>query len=151
MPEQEQENQKTPRRTFRFQFSLRSLFWLTAGVAVLCSVVFAMPNWAAVPLMLLLTLAFPGVLVVLLAHGGPDHRAFAIGAIFPGCVVFLIGAVNVIETFSRSMRGTILDEDTALTMRILLLGGLLATILGGLLCLGVDRAVRRSGRGKTRL
>ena len=147
---EEQEKQKTPGRAFRFQFSLRALFWLTAAVAVLCSVVFAMPNWAAVPLMLLLTLALPGVLVVLLAHGGPNHRAFAIGAIFPGCAVFLMGAFIFMSAFSGRMPGSVLDEDTGHAARILFLGGLLATILCGLLCLAVDRAVRRGGRGKKR-
>ncbi len=147
---EEQENQKTPGRAFRFQFSLRSLFWLTGGVAVLCSVVFAMPNWAAVPVMVLLTLALPGVLVVLLAHGSPGHRAFAIGAIFPGCVVFLIGAFVFMSAFSGTMWGASADEDALGAIRLVLPGGLLVTIVCGLLCLGVDRVVRRGGRGKKR-
>ncbi len=146
----EQENQNAPVRTSRFQFSLRSLFLLTALVAVLCSVVFAMPSWAAVPLMLLLILALPGVLVVLLAHGGPNHRAFAIGAIFPGCVVFLMGAFIIMSTFSGRMSEVVVDDDTGLTVRIVLLGGLFTTMLCGLLSLAVDRAIGRRGRGKKR-
>jgi hypothetical protein len=142
----EQQEQKPARRASRFQFSLRGLFWLTGGVAVLCSVVFAMPNWAGVPLMLLSTLALPGVAVVLLTHGGPHQRAFAIGAIFPACAVFVIGAVSLLSAFSGGLPGAMVDEDAANPFRILLLGGLLATILCGLLSLGVDRAIGGGGR-----
>jgi hypothetical protein len=148
---EEQGEQRTPRRAFRFQFSLRSLFWLTAVVAVLCSVVFAMPNWAAVPLMALLILAFPGVLVVLLAHGGPNHRAFAIGAIFPGCVVFLVGAFAAASTVTELMSSSgAPNEDTLRAYRLLVLGGLLVTVVCGLLSLAVDKAIGGGGRGKKR-
>ncbi len=148
---EEQENQKTPGRAFRFQFSLRSLFWLTAVVAVLCSVVFAMPDWAAVPLMTLGILALPGVLVVLLAHGGPNHRAFAIGAIFPGCVVFLVGAFAAASTATELMSSSgAPNEDTLRAFRLLVLGGLLATIACGLLSLAVDKAIGGGRRGKKR-
>jgi len=150
--QQQQQSQKPARRASRFQFSLRGLFWLTAGVAVLCSVAFAMPDWAAVPLMLLFTLALPGVSVVLLTHGGPDQRAFAIGAIFPACAIFVIGAgglLAVFSSFSGGLAGALVDEDAANPIRIFFLGGLLTTIVCGLLSLGVDRAIGR-GRGKKR-
>ena len=144
-----QQPQEPARSASRFQFSLRAPFWLTAGVAVLCSVVFAMPYWAAVPLMLLSTLALPGVSVVLLTHGGPNLRAFAIGAIFPACAVFVIGAGCLVAAVSSGLSGTLVEEDSMNPVRILLLGGLLATILCGLLSLGVDLAIGR-GRGKKR-
>jgi hypothetical protein len=147
----QQPPQEPARRPSRFQFSLRALFWLTAGVAVLCSVVFAMPNWAAVPAMLLATLALPGVSVVLLTHGGPSQRAFAMGAIFPACAIFVIGAACLLSVFSFSggLSGALVDEDSANPIRILFLAGLLTTMLCGLLSLGVDRAIGR-GRGKKR-
>jgi len=146
----EQHQQKPARRASRFQFSLRGLLWLTVGVAVLCSVVFAMPDWAAVPLMLLSTLALPGVVVVLLTHGGPNQRAFAIGAIFPACAIFAIGAFGLMAAFSGGMSSLAVDSENPLAFRLLLLGGLVVPILCGLLSLGVDRAIGGGGRGKRR-
>jgi hypothetical protein len=143
----ERQEQKPARRASPFQFSLRALFWLTGGVAVLCSAAFAMPNWAGVPLMLLLTLALPGVAVGLLAHGGANQRAFAIGAIFPAFAIYLVGMAMLRSALSETLPGSVVKDDRMYRLRILLLVGLLASVLCGLLSLGVGRAIRRHARG----
>ena len=65
------------------QFSLRTMFVLTACVAVACTVLFAVPDPLAVPLLLALTIAVPAVLATFVIYGRGYLRTFCIGALFP--------------------------------------------------------------------
>jgi hypothetical protein len=66
-----------------FQFSLATLFFLTTVLAVILGVCFAIPNWLAGTLVILLMLVVPAVLVVSIKYGSGRLPAFCIGAIFP--------------------------------------------------------------------
>jgi hypothetical protein len=67
----------------RFQFTIRSMLILTAVVAVLCSVFFAMPDWAGEMVIVFLACLVPSILVIVLTDGNRNQRAFGIGALFP--------------------------------------------------------------------
>ena len=78
-----------PARHARFQFTIRSMLIFTAIVAVVCSVLFAMPDWMRNLVLLFATFMIPGILVTLLVYGNRDQRTFSIGALFPSGFVML--------------------------------------------------------------
>jgi hypothetical protein len=68
------------------QFGLRTMFVLTACVAFACTVLFAVPDPVAVPLLLALTIGVPAVLTTFIVYGGSYLRTFCIGALFPAAI-----------------------------------------------------------------
>ncbi|NQU19666.1 MAG: hypothetical protein HQ567_00175 [Candidatus Nealsonbacteria bacterium] len=90
---EERDKQATDAHRSRPQFSLRALFGLTTGVAVVCSV-FAMPDSGLLTLLLSsMLLAFPLVLIIMVIHERGYLRAFAIGALFPATFALVCLAV----------------------------------------------------------
>jgi hypothetical protein len=80
-----------PARPPRFQFTIRTMLIFTAVVAVLCSVLFTMPEWAAELIFFWLVCIVPAILVTLLIYGDRDQRTFGVGALFPSGFGFLAG------------------------------------------------------------
>ncbi len=82
-----------------WQFGLRSVFALTAGVALLSSIFFALPQTPAC--LILLCLSFPQapLLAVMIFCGKGYLRAFCIGAMFPAQVLFLFNTYMVSAVF----------------------------------------------------
>jgi hypothetical protein len=78
----------------RFQFTIRSMLILTAIVAVLCSILFAMPDWAADLFLFFLAMFIPAILVTLLVYGTRNQRTFGVGALFPTGFLLLV-ALNI--------------------------------------------------------
>ena len=71
------------------QFSLSTLFGLTAAVAITCSLFFSMPAVAAMPLMVLISVGLPAALTMVLIYRRGYQRAFCIGALFPAATMML--------------------------------------------------------------
>lgn len=79
-----------PTRPARFQFTIRSMLVFTAIVAALCSILFAMPDWAADLFLFFLALFIPAILVTLLVYGNRNQRAFGVGALIPSGFLLLV-------------------------------------------------------------
>ena len=92
MPIEESQVDPSAARHHPVQFSLRSMFLLTAVVAVACSVLFVLPLIVAVPVLLLLVIAVPAVLTTKVVYGTGYQRTFCIGALFPAGVVLFATA-----------------------------------------------------------
>ena len=90
-----------PRRR-RFQFSIASLLATMVIVAVLCCIVFSIPNHIyRGALLLVMSMVLPAILATILLCGGKQQRAFSIGALFPtGVALFsLVIMVGMRLTF----------------------------------------------------
>jgi hypothetical protein len=71
------------------QFGLKTLLVLVFGAAFSIAMVVSVPSAVAVPMLMCLALAIPGVLTAVLVYGGPYQRVFCMAAIFPtGAVCF---------------------------------------------------------------
>ena len=73
----------------KFQFTIRSMLILTAVVAVICSMVFAMPGWSGKYLFGFISVTLPGVLISILFYGTPYQKTFAAGALVPSFISVL--------------------------------------------------------------
>ncbi len=70
-----------------WQYSLKTLFLITLGLAVALAVVVSFPNAIAVPVLICLAIAIPAFLTVVAIYGSRYQRTFAIGALFPTCTL----------------------------------------------------------------
>ncbi|MBN2216262.1 MAG: hypothetical protein JW719_02685 [Pirellulales bacterium] len=99
-------DQPSPRRG-RFQFSIRSMLILTAVVAVICSVLFAMPGWLAWIILGFTFLTIPGVFISILTYGTPYQKTFAIGAMSPFAFLCLTYHVAFYGLFANGLEDSI--------------------------------------------
>jgi hypothetical protein len=63
------------------QYSLKSLFLATAGVAVFFAVACTLPDLISITLMMYITLILPGATIAMIVYGRGYVRAFAIGCV----------------------------------------------------------------------
>ncbi len=80
--------QTTPGQSF--QFSMRFILVLTGVAAVAFAVLFALPDLAAVLIMLSSLLLLPTIILVTVVYGHGYGRAFAVGASLPAFVVLMM-------------------------------------------------------------
>ena len=75
-----------------FQFSILTLLLFTFAFACALSVLFVLPPYFAIPVIIALTVGFPAVLTVSAVYGDRVVRAFCIGALFPtGLLLYITG------------------------------------------------------------
>jgi hypothetical protein len=143
-----------------FQFSLATLYFLTTVLAIILSVCFAIPNWLAGILVVLLMLVVPAALVVYITYGSGRLPAFCIGAIFPSGVC-LIGFQWIGPGQAYSKRCAVTDPHPRLTRglrsaewlnaasqmarfwRPMAVTSWIAAVFIGFICVGVRRFLRR--------
>jgi hypothetical protein len=70
-----------------WQYSLKTLFLITLGLALALAVVVSFPSALAVPVLICLAIALPAFLTAVALYGSGYQRAFAVGALFPTCTV----------------------------------------------------------------
>jgi len=115
------------------QFSLRSLLWLTTAVAVVCAVMFQMPDALAIPILMFVTMAMVPVLVTVLIYGRGYQRTFAIGAIFPPGLLLL--AFTPLARFLGEMPMR-MDRSDSVGLRVFFGVLWISSPAMGLLCVG---------------
>ena len=86
---QQTDPERPDSRPRRFQYSLRTLFVLTTGLAMLCSILFSLPTWLAELAVVFLVISTAAALTVTLIYGRGYVRTFCIGALFPAGVCLL--------------------------------------------------------------
>jgi hypothetical protein len=149
-----------------FQFSLATMFVITAAFAIFLMLCFTLPDPWSGAAWLVLTIATPPVLAVIIKFGPGGLAAFSIGAIVPTSMS-LAGLVlnREWESLPRtagyaswpapgllSDRFAVLGNWIVGTARIgalwrpIALTSLVAAIVVGLLCVGARRWVQRIGR-----
>jgi Ca2+/Na+ antiporter len=122
----------------RFQFSLRTMFWVTTGTAIICAVSFPMPAVIAMPLMLLISVALPAVLTTVIIYGRSYQRTFCIGAMFPSCIFLLMIPYGSMGLFRFGLNG---EDD--FWLRLVVFGFWVFCVVVGLVCMGVRRLVEK--------
>ena len=75
-----------PESPLALQFSLRSIFVLTTIVAVIVTILYAVPDPAATPAMLVMFIVWASVLVQIIVFSRGHLRTFAIGAAAPAVI-----------------------------------------------------------------
>lgn len=143
---QENKVEASPANQSTWQFSLAKMFVLTTLVAAACSLLFAMPDWTAFPLMVLAGLVIPPALVTAIIYGRGYPRTFAIGALFPTGPFLLVTYYQAIETFSLWYRNGLDNtrvQSDILEMRIMLGAIWVCAIVSGLVCLLTRRLVEK--------
>jgi len=83
------------------QFGLLHLLVLTAVVAVLCALIFAVPDWLSVIAALCLMVLLPMLITVAIIYGQEYQRTFSIGGLFPAGALLLL--VLQIFMFGRGL------------------------------------------------
>jgi len=122
-----------PRGPRRFQFTIRSMLILTAGVALACSFVFAMPDWAAELESLCVFLLVPGPLVCLAIFGASKQKAFAIGTLVPWALFWVVFLVHDLYALSLTINS-----------RVMFLLGWSLCLVSGYLSLLTQRWIERT-------
>lgn len=123
------------------QFSLRSLLWLMTGVAVVCAVMFQMPDALAVPILMFVTMAMVPVLVTVIIHGSSYQRTFAIGAIFPPGL--LLSAFTPLGGFFFGRAPMSMDPGESSGFRVAIGAFWISSLAMGLLCVGTRWLLER--------
>ncbi len=138
-----QEIQTLPPARRPFQFSLRTMFAMTACWAIACAVLFQVPSWAALPVLVLCSVAYSAVLTTVLIYGHSYLRTFCVGALFLS--VFLLPPISPLSGYKlfAVTKFTDLTEEDFRPVRVIFGVGWLSSILVGLLCVGVRRAIER--------
>jgi hypothetical protein len=80
----------------RWQFSLLTLFALTAVVAATCAAVTSPPHWISGLALGFLSFAFPVAFVLVIVYGEGYWRAFCIGALVPSLEGWAISGLAVL-------------------------------------------------------
>ncbi len=128
-----------PEAPFRFQFSLLSMFVVTTGVAVTCSLTFTMPDVAAIPLFVLFSMILTGVLITAIIYGRGYQRTFYIGALVPfGVLLFALSFASVIFLLDGPP-----SRANPSTCRLAVAGFWASSILVGASCVGVRLLIER--------
>lgn len=97
--------QTTPPRLDASQFSMRDLLVLMLVLSVAFAVLFAMPNWAASTILIVVTILVLAVLISAVVYTRDHIRAFCIGALVPmGLVAVAVAGVFLDFAFSLSVR-----------------------------------------------
>jgi hypothetical protein len=130
----------TPRR---FQFSIRAVLIAMAAVAVGCSVIFAMPEWVAIPILIFCMIVLPAVLTTIMVYGTTRQRTFAIGAFFPaGFMALWLGFFALGWGYNG-------DGETVVVLAIVVAIAWIASVASGLLCLWVRYVIERKESSDT--
>jgi hypothetical protein len=126
------------------QFRLRSLFIVTAAVAVTCGVVFAAPPIVALPLLCTVLWVCPALWVNGIIYGRGAWRPFFIGGLMAGIgphvAALYYSLIVVVELFDGgSLRDLMQPSEPFpnLAMAAILLGPGLFALLGGWVGMGV--------------
>jgi hypothetical protein len=126
-----------------FQFGLLHMLVLTAVVAVLCALIFAVPDWLSVIAAFCLMVLLPMLLTVGIIYGRGYQRTFSIGGLFPaGALLFLVLQVFM---FGRGVPFAF-DGDVRPFVWITLLVVCILCIVAGLLAVWLRWALESSGR-----
>ena len=136
-------SQPPPERPRRLQFGLSTMLLITTVTAILCSLVFSVPFYIALPLMLFMTVAVPpAVWTMVIIYGRGYQRTFGIGAMFPAGARMLLGVMFYWELpFSRGWPNGGGDEE--ITVRLVVCGLWLSSLLVGVICAGVRWIVEK--------
>lgn len=112
-------------------------------MAVLAWVVVVAHLWIAGPLMWLVGLPLVPVLITLIVYGNSYQRSFAIGAIFPAAFqgISLIFEAHQL-VYMLTSNTSLYDSD----LRFIVPGSWAASIVSGLLCVGVRRLLDQRRR-----
>ena len=89
----------------RFQFSLRTMLVLTALVAMVCAVLFSVPDYVAAPVIIVLTIVLPALLTATLVYGNSWQRSFCLGAMFPAGMMFFYTLIVVLYYLDYELDG----------------------------------------------
>jgi hypothetical protein len=122
------------------QFGLGTVFWITTATAVVCTIVFRIPNEFADPLSLFISVALPAVLTTVIIYGRSYQRTFCIGAMFPA-VFFLLFALHGGMWTNPLPLNVPLDVDFQSRMVVCSFWG--SCLLIGGVCVGVRRLLER--------
>ena len=126
------------------QFRLRSLFIITAAVAVTCGVVFAAPPIVALPLLCTVLWVCPALWVNGIIYGRGAWRPFFIGGLMAGLgphlAALYYSVIIVLSLFDGGALSELADVSEPfpnLFMAAILLGPGLFALLGGWVGMGV--------------
>lgn len=114
------------------RFSLRSLFFLMAGVAVYCALLFAEPTWIGMVSMPILTL-----MILPVAVGGIVYTRGAWQAFWIGCAAGIGLMILMLLTFSSGIFFSLSSGDEVWQFRLIyaILHGLI--LISGAIVVGV--------------
>lgn len=100
------------------KYRLKTIFVLTSFVAVLCMVLFTLPDWPALIVLAGLATITPGALVAGIVYGRGAKRAFAMGSLASGGWVLWITPYF----FYATIVGQFGDADDATMAKLLFVG-----------------------------
>lgn len=125
------------------RFRLRTVFILTFFVALVCMVLFTLPDWPAIVILAALATVTPGALVAGIIYGRGAKRAFAIGGLVSGGWVFM-GAPYF---YYMGVLGELVDADGATMAKWLFVAAYGVLLLAGFASVGVRRLCYQGRNG----
>ena len=108
------------------------------ATAVVCAVLFPMPDVIAIPIILWITVALPAVLTTIIIYGGGYQRTFCVGTLFPSAIILLMMPFGGRGLFMFGLPG---GEDFLFRLAVGIFW--VSSLLIGLVCVGVRRLVEK--------
>ena len=141
-------NPTPPRPSRPWQYSLKTLFLITLGLAVALAIVVSFPSAIAVPVLICLAIALPAFLTMVAIYGSGYQRAFAFGALFPTCTLlyatgWLVGLTLVQGELSDLEDWLEFFEDTTPAYRVCAGSAWLLAVAIGWMAVGVRHHFER--------
>ena len=134
----------TPDKTPRF--SLGFLWFLTTVAAVVSWVLFYVPNWIALPMVLLLMLVIPAMFTTLLIYDRGFWRPISIGVLVPYTVTLFPLAFIMADLLYDLTRSSYFDERftaEATALKVFAVFCWITCSISGALCYFVWRGLQR--------
>ncbi|HVX60728.1 MAG TPA: hypothetical protein VHC19_09000 [Pirellulales bacterium] len=119
------------------RFRLKTLFLVTFLVALVCAVLFALPDWLSLLLLATLAMLTPGAVVSAIIYGRKAVRAFAIGCLAAGGWSLWIITPMFFYIVLADSAGEVVGQ--ALFVKIAFVGFYAVLGVSGLVCIGVRR------------
>lgn len=130
------------------RFRLKTLFLITSLVAVVCGVLFALPEWLSCLVLVAFVMVSPAALVAGIIYGRGARRAFAIGFLACGGWALFGMPYYLVVTFSDGIDGIMeIDSPTALMIKIAFVAYYGFLSLSGLVSIGIRRLCYQGRNG----
>lgn len=125
------------------RFRLKTLFILTFVVAVACMVLFTLPDWLSLFVLIAVAMVTPGALIAGIIYGRGAKRAFAIGCLASGGWALWITPI----IFYAAINGESIGVEESMLAKVMFVAFYGVLLTGGLLSVGVRRLCYQGRNG----
>lgn len=126
------------------RFKLKTLFIVTFLVAVACAVLFTLPDWLSLSVLVAVAMVTPGALIAGIIYGRGAKRAFAIGCLASGGWALWISPYLFFVMISN---GESFSGDEPIVFKLMFVAYYFVLAVAGFVSVGVRRLCYQGRNG----